>query len=114
MIECGLSVDKIIEDLSYKREYDYVEYVSLLFPLFYMMKNPFVYFRDSQGYIYKIDSKKNQDGDIVEVNFYQVNSYREDLLVKIEKQDTETPLRSLLEGSFNHYIDFSSVITYKK
>ena len=114
MVECGLSAGKIIEDLSYKREYDYSEYVSLLFPLFYMTQKPFYYFRDSQDYIYKVDLKKNQDGDLIEVNVSWTNSYREDSLVKIEDQDTVTPLKYILEGTFNHYIDFSSVIIDKK
>ena len=114
MIECGLSTSKIIEDLSYKREYDYAEYASLLFPLFYMTQKPFYYFRDSQDYIYKVNFKKNQDGDLVEVNISRANSYREDSLVKIENQDAATPLKFILEGSFNHYIDLSSVMIDKK
>ena len=109
MIECGVSIDKIIKDLSYKREYDCSEYASLLFPLFYMMKKPLYIFNGPLNDFYQVDSRKNQDGILVEIDVSRAYGTHVGSLVNIAEQDTITPLKSIFEGAFNHYIDFSSV-----
>lgn len=108
MIECGLSIKEIIQDLSYKREYSDVEYVSLLFPLFYMMKKPFVYLRDSKNNIFYFEPEKNQDGDLIKLKINPTNSYREDSLVGIDNLNALPYLNEFFKATFNQYIDLSS------
>jgi len=108
MIECGLSIKEIIQDLSYKREYSDVEYVSLLFPLFYMMKKPFVYLRDSKNNIFYFEPEKNQDGDLIKLKMNPTNSYREDRLVETANLDASPYLTEFFKTTFNQYIDLSS------
>ena len=108
MIECGLSIKEIIQDLSYKREYSDVEYVSLLFPLFYMMKKPFVYLRDSKNNIFYFEPEKNQDGDLIKLKINPTNSYREDRLVETANLNASPYLTEFFKTTFNQYIDLSS------
>lgn len=108
MIECGLSIKEILQDLSYKREYNDVEYAILLFPLFYMIKKPFEYFRDSKNNIFYFDTEKNQDGDLIKPKINHTNTYREDYLVQIENLNALLPLNELFKSPFNQYIDLSS------
>jgi len=108
MIECGLSIKEIIQDLLYKREYSDIEYASLLYPLFYMMKNPFEYLRDSKNNIFYFEPEKNQDGDLVKLKINPTNSYREDRLVEIANLNALPYLNEFFKTTFNQYIDFSS------
>ncbi len=109
MIECGLSIKEIIQDLSYKREYSDVEYASLLYPLFYMMKNPFDYLRDSKNNIFYFETEKNQDGDLVKLKINSTNSSREDHhLVETANLNALPYLNDFFKTTFNQYIDFSS------
>lgn len=108
MIECGLSIKEIIQDLSYKHEYDDVEYATLLFPLFYMAQKPFEYLRDSDNIIYYCHIEKNQDGDLSKLKLNYTNSYRENNLVQAENLNAAPLLDELFKSPFGQFIDASS------
>lgn len=108
MIECGLSIKEIIQDLSYKREYSDVEYANLLYPLFYMMKKPIEYLRDSRNNIFYFEPEKNQDGELVKLKINSTNSYREDHLVVPDNLNALPYLNEFFKTIFNQYLDLSS------
>lgn len=108
MIECGLSIKEIVQDLSYKHEYDDVEYATLLFPLFYMTQKPFEYLRDSDNIIYYCHIEKNQDGDLSKLKLNYTNSYRENNLVQAENLNAAPLLDELFKSPFGQFIDASS------
>ena len=108
MIECGLSIKEIAKDLSYKREYEGVEYATLLFPLFYMAQKPFEYLRDSNNVIYYCHIEKNQDGDLSKLKLSYTNSYRENNLVNVENLNAAPLLDELFKSPFGQFIDASS------
>lgn len=108
MIECGLSIKEIIQDLSYKREYSDVEYATLLYPLFYMMKKPFEYLRDSKDNIFYFEPEKNQDGDLIKLKTNPTNSYREVHLVETANLNALPYLNEFFKTTFNQYLDLSS------
>ncbi len=108
MIECGLSIKEIAIDLSYKREYEGVEYATLLFPLFYMAQKPFEYLRDSNNVIYYCQIEKNQDGDLSKLKLNYTNSYRENNLVNVENLNAAPLLDELFKSPFGQFIDASS------
>ena len=66
---------------------------------------------DNDNYFLIVETK---DNDILtDVCIKQVPTYQGDFINKLDDLDVETPLKYILEGNYNPYIDLSSAIVGK-